>query len=71
MTVIVVLWLISVGLYYYDYRLGFDVLFLISFLHVFLEFPLNHVSFIGIYTEAKAIFSGSSVQAQPIKGKKR
>ncbi|MCK6640023.1 MAG: hypothetical protein L6Q81_08050 [Bacteroidia bacterium] len=71
MTVIVVLWLVSVGLYYYDYRLGFDVLFLISFLHVFLEFPLNHVSFIGIYTEAKAIFSGSSVQAQPIKGKKR
>ena len=71
MGVIVGLWLISVGLYYYDYRLGFDVLFLISFLHVFLEFPLNHVSFIGIYTEAKAIFSGSSVQAQPIKGKKR
>ena len=71
MGVIVALWLVSVGLYYYDYRLGFDVLFLISFLHVFLEFPLNHVSFIGIYTEAKAIFSGSSVQAQPIKGKKR
>jgi hypothetical protein len=71
MTVIVVLWLASVGLYYYDYRLGFDVLFLISFLHVFLEFPLNHVSFIGIYTETKAIFSGSTPQPQTIKGKKR
>ena len=29
-------------------RLGFRWLFRLSFAHVFLEFPLNHQSFIGI-----------------------
>lgn len=42
------LWLISISLYIYDYNLGLQVLFFLSFLHVFLEFPLNVVSFTGI-----------------------
>lgn len=45
------LWLISIVLYIYDYRLGLNVLFFLSFLHVFLEFPLNIVSFAGIGKE--------------------
>lgn len=61
MAVILVLWLAAVGFYYYDYKLGFHVLFLLSFLHVFLEFPLNHVTFVGIFTEAKSIMSGKQV----------
>jgi hypothetical protein len=48
------IWLISIGLYIYDYNLGLKVLFLLSFLHVFLEFPLNIVSITGI---GKEIFS--------------
>ena len=63
MGVILLLWFASVAFYRYDYKLGFHVLFLLSFLHVFLEFPLNHVTFIGIFTEAKAIWSGRSPQA--------
>lgn len=43
------LWIISVFLYYLDYRIGFNFLFLLSMLHVFLEFPLNIHSISGIY----------------------
>jgi hypothetical protein len=73
MVAILVLWVAAVGFYYYDYKLGFDVLFLLSFLHVFLEFPLNHVTWIGIVTESKAIISGVPAKATaPVaKGKKK
>ncbi|WP_295677245.1 hypothetical protein [uncultured Mucilaginibacter sp.] len=43
-----VIWFASVGLYFYNYRLGIKWLFLLSLTHVILEFPLNHRSFIGI-----------------------
>ena len=46
-----VIWLISISLYIYEYNLGLKVLFFLSFLHVFLEFPLNIVSFTGIGKE--------------------
>lgn len=73
LAVIVVLWIAAVGFYYYDYKLGFDVLFLLSFLHVFLEFPLNHVTWIGIVTETKSIMRGKPVAmpAPTSKGKKK
>ncbi|HXB40099.1 MAG TPA: hypothetical protein VNZ49_06120 [Bacteroidia bacterium] len=56
MSIIIAFWLLSVAAYYIDYRLGFMVLFTLSMLHVFLEFPLNVVSFRGIGQEAKKIF---------------
>ena len=49
LTVIVCIWLASIGLYYYDYAAGLQWLFLLSFAHVLLEFPLNHQTFIGIW----------------------
>lgn len=49
------LWIGSVAFYIYDYKVGFRVLFLLSQLHVILEFPLNHVSIIGIFKEIGAI----------------
>ncbi|MCX8081453.1 MAG: hypothetical protein N3F09_09480 [Bacteroidia bacterium] len=48
MIIILILWVISVAFYAYDYKLGMEVLFFLSFLHVFLEFPLNVVSIRGI-----------------------
>ena len=45
------LYAISVGLYLYDYTLGFIVLLSLSFLHVVLEFPLNFRSMQGVYQE--------------------
>ncbi len=55
---IVVLWFVAIGLYAYDYKLGFDYLFCLSFMHVFLEFPLNGISIVGTFTEIKSIMSG-------------
>ncbi|HEV7232330.1 MAG TPA: hypothetical protein VGO45_13430 [Bacteroidia bacterium] len=68
MALIAILWLFSVGLYRYDYKLGFDWLFLLSFLHVFLEFPLNHTSFIGIVSESKKLLG---FHAQPLSVRKK
>lgn len=53
---IAALWIISVLCYYIDYRLGFMILFMLSMLHVFLEFPLNIVSFKGVGTGLKSLF---------------
>jgi hypothetical protein len=50
---ITALWLISVGIYWYDYRVGFVALATLSFLHVFLEFPLNHRTIIAIAGELR------------------
>lgn len=47
------LWLLSILVYVYDYELGFKLLFALSFLHVILEFPLNHQSFIQIAQEIR------------------
>jgi hypothetical protein len=49
------LWLASIGLYAYDYSVGLKWLFFLSFTHVLLEFPLNHVTFINIGREVKDI----------------
>lgn len=48
LSVVLVLWVTSVILYYVDYKLGLTMLLLLSFLHVFLEFPLNFQSLVGI-----------------------
>ena len=38
-------WAWAVAIYAYDYAIGFIVLLTLSFAHVVLEFPLNHLSF--------------------------
>jgi hypothetical protein len=43
--VVASLWLVALGLYWRDFGLGLRALFLLSILHVILEFPLNHRSF--------------------------
>jgi len=50
----ILIWAASIALYVYDYKLGLAALFFLSVLHVFLEFPLNHLTFVGIYNEIKA-----------------
>lgn len=55
MAIIVSLWIVSVVLYAVSFKTGFFALFLLSLLHVFFEFPLNHHTFIGIGRELKAI----------------
>ncbi|MFA9262960.1 MAG: hypothetical protein ACEQSB_06475 [Undibacterium sp.] len=45
---LLLVWLAALGSYAYDYRVGVQALFLLSFLHVLFEFPLNHRSFSDI-----------------------
>ena len=52
---ILVLWVGAVGLYVIDIRLGFYVLLALSFLHVVLEFPLNHLSIRGIAASVRPL----------------
>lgn len=48
LAVIAAIWIVSIVLYQLDYSLGFKWLFMLSMLHVFLEFPLNYKTFISI-----------------------
>jgi len=45
---VIAIWIISISLYVYNYSIGLQWLFFLSFLHVILEFPLNYVSIAGI-----------------------
>jgi hypothetical protein len=60
---IVLIWLVSAGLYAYNYRLGLRWLFFLSLTHVFLEFPLNHLTFINICKELKGMVSSPKAAA--------
>jgi hypothetical protein len=53
---IVLIWMASVGLYWYDYRIGLSALFFLSLLHVILEFPLNIISIQGVFFFIKSKF---------------
>ncbi|KAA9340270.1 hypothetical protein [Adhaeribacter soli] len=60
---VTVLWLTSIGLFFYDYKVGFIVLYLLSMLHVLLEFPLNFQSFRQIGEEVKLRFQPMRVNS--------
>lgn len=53
LSVVIILWLGAIALYLTSYKTGLKWLFFLSFLHVFMEFPLNIQSIIGI---GRAIF---------------
>ena len=53
--VMIALWLSALALYAANYDTGMAVLYFMSILHVMLEFPLNHRTFVGIGKELVAI----------------
>ncbi len=55
---VIIFWLLSVGLYAYNYYVGLVVLYILSMLHVFMEFPLNYRTVIGIKDEIKGYARG-------------
>ncbi len=59
--IIVTIWIFSVFLYFMDYNKGLKVLYFLSMVHVFLEFPLNLRSFTGIGEEIKGRFSSKKI----------
>jgi hypothetical protein len=58
LSLIAVLWGACIVLYIYNYSVAVKVLFCLSFLHVFLEFPLNHMSIIGVARALTAVRAG-------------
>lgn len=48
LSVIIGMWIIAIVLYGYSYAIGLKALYILSFMHVFLEFPLNHHSFLTV-----------------------
>lgn len=50
------IWIASLMLYAFSYKTGLKALFLLSFLHVFLEFPLNFASIKGLTGALSASF---------------
>jgi hypothetical protein len=62
---VIILWLLACGAYAYDYSIGLNFLFFLSFTHVLLEFPLNIVSIVGIGSESINIFkNGFSLKSK-------
>jgi hypothetical protein len=58
--VILAIWGVSIGLYAYDYVLGLKWLFFLSFAHVLLEFPLNHLTVVQIGKDLKGMMTGTA-----------
>ena len=54
---ILALWVGSVALYASNYAIGMRYLYILSLLHVVLEYPLNHRTFIGIGEEMRKLFT--------------
>jgi hypothetical protein len=55
LTAIVAIWVAAVAIYAHDYTLGLSLLYMLSLLHVLLEFPLNHKTFAGIAAELRGL----------------
>jgi hypothetical protein len=64
--IVLLFWVASLGVYFYNYALGLQWLFFLSFLHVLLEFPLNYVSIAGIGQAIRSAFSGGGKGGTPI-----
>jgi len=62
---VALVWLASVALFAVDYRLGLQWLFFLSFTHVALEFPLNHLTFVGIGREIGGLLRGDKPRVAP------
>ncbi len=54
LSMVIVCWLICLAVFAWDYLLGISVIYFFSVLHVFLEFPLNHRTFLGIWSEIRS-----------------
>ncbi|HEY2775986.1 MAG TPA: hypothetical protein VGK20_18240 [Candidatus Binatia bacterium] len=58
----IVLWIASVSLYAWDYGTGLIVLFSLSWLHVYLELPLDFRTAAGVGQELRSIAQGRSAR---------
>ncbi len=59
---VLALWGASIGLYVWSYSVGLQWLYFLSYLHVVLEFPLNHTSVVGIVALLRQRLGGGGAQ---------
>lgn len=52
---IIGMWMLAVLIYVYNYKTGLAALYILSIMHVILEFPLNFRSFSGVATEIRKL----------------
>ncbi len=62
---VLALWAVSIGLYVWSYSLGLQWLYFLSYLHVLLEFPLNHTSAVGVVRILRQRLGGGAGAGQP------
>jgi hypothetical protein len=62
---VAVVWIASIALYAIDYTMGIVWLFLLSYLHVVLELPLNVTSIIGIFKSLRLRLQPEAVHVKP------
>ena len=62
------IWIASLVLYAWNYVLGFKWLFFLSFAHVLLEFPLNHLTLINIGKELLKLSTGEKKNPARVDG---
>ncbi len=53
LVLLLVLWLSSIGIYLYNYRMGVLTLYFLSLFHVIVEFPLNIISIKSVFFNRK------------------
>ena len=63
------LWAASLAVYAYDYAIGLQWLFFLSFSHVLLEFPLNYISIAGTGREALKILKTGFSPGKQVSGR--
>jgi len=60
------IWIAILVLYWIDITLSMKIIYIFGLLHVLLEYPLNHRSFVGIGTELRALFAGKKLESAAI-----
>ena len=53
--VILLGWIATLAIYAHQYTVGLSLMYMLSLLHVVLEFPLNHKTFVGIAVELRGL----------------
>lgn len=56
------IWICIIVLYWIDITLSLNIIYIFGLLHVILEYPLNHLSFVGIGTELRSLLARGKVK---------
>ncbi len=52
---IIAIYFTAVGIYAYNYKIGYEILFMLSVLHIIAEFPLDFIAILGLFSRRDAV----------------